>query len=160
MTSDIATEIVRLELERDEIDGHWRSLRYAAVNSPEERYALNTALAALEVAHAAASTALARLHVDALELRLASILEADHDALTRAEADHIAARLVFDELQQQHRAVHVQRRDAGQDLKAAQRTLAESEATLEHRRRRQAEAESRPIRGPLPAAMWVGDGRW
>ncbi len=158
-TIDIAAEVARLEAERVTLDSHWQRLRYANVQSLEERHALNCELAGLEVAYFEAETALARLSVEAISRRLAGIAEADHDALTRAEADHIAALAVYDQLQQQHRAVHVRRRDAEYDLKAAQRTLTEAEGTLERRRRRQAEVESRPVRAPLPAALWVGDGR-
>ncbi len=157
--TDIANEVALLESERAELDLHWRRLRTANVNSPEERRSLDNALRALEVAYAAAETALARLHVESIERRIAGIEDVEPGALNRAEADHIAAKSVHDELRNRAQGVHVQRRDAAQDLRQAQRTLVESEHALEHRRQRQAATEARPIRRPLPTAQWIGDGR-
>ncbi len=159
MTSDIATEIARLAAERDQIDLRWRRLRHAAVQSPEERHALNVELASLEVAFREKEAEIARLHVESLERRLAGIDDVDGDALSRAEAEYQAAKAVLDALRHLEHGAHVRRRDGGQDLKQARRTLAEAEHALEQRRQRQAEAEARPVRGPLPAALWIGDGR-
>ncbi len=155
----IATEIAQLEAERDQIDQKWRRLRHATVRTPEERHALNTKLASLEVPFREVEATLARLHVEAVERRLAGIDDVDGDALARAEAEFLAARAVYDELRHLSQAAHVRRRDGEQDLKIARRTLVEAEAALEHRRQRQTELESRPVRGPLLAAQWVGDHR-
>ncbi len=159
MTSGIATEIVALEAERDQIDLRWRRLRHAAVQSPEERHALNVELASLEVAYREREAEIARLHVESLERRLAGIDDVDGDALSRAEAEYQVAKAAYDALRHLEQAAHVRRRDGEQDLKQARRTLAESEHALEHRRQRQAEVESRPVHVPLPPSLWIGDGR-
>ncbi len=157
--TDIANEVALLESERAELDLHWRRLRYAAVASPEERHASDVALRALEVSYVAVEVALAKIHAESVERRLASIRDVDIDALSKAEADFQAAKTVHDELRNRAQAVYTRRRDAEADLKYAKRTLSEAEFTLQQRRQRQADTEARPIRRPLPAALWVGDHR-
>jgi chromosome segregation ATPase len=158
-TTDIAGEVTRLEAERDQIDLRWRRLRHASVQTPQERRELDLELAGLEIGYRETDVALAQIHAESIERRIAGIEGVDPDALSKAEGDYLAVKAVYDQLRHLEQAAHVRRRDAAQDLRQAQRTLVEAEGALEHRRQRHEELESRPIRGPLPAALWVGDHR-
>jgi len=158
-TMTIATEITRLESQRDALDQRWRRIRHAGVETPEQGRERDSELAAVEVQYRDVEVALARLHVEATERRLASVDDVDLEVMRRAEAEYQAAKTAYDEIMHLHQGAHRRRRDAEADLKHARRTLAEAEHALEQRRQRQAEVESRPVRGVLPAAMWIGDGR-
>jgi len=156
---DTATEITRLESQRDSLDQHWRRIRHAGISTPEERHALDTELATIELQYRETEAALARLHVESIERRLERIDDVDPDAMRQAEAQYLAAKAVYDEIMHRHQGAYRRRRDAEADLKLARRTLAEAEHALEQRRHRLAEVESRPVRNVLPAPMWIGDGR-
>ncbi len=159
MASDIATEIVRLESERDAFDQKWRRLRHATVRSPEERRELDLELAGLEIGYRETDVALAQIHAESIERRIANIDGVDPDELARVEGDYLAVKAVYDQLRHLEQAAHARRRDGEQDLKQARRTLAEAEHALERRRQRHEELESRPVRGPMPVGLWIGDGR-
>ena len=158
-TIDTATEITRLESERDALDQKWRRLRHAGVETPEQGRERDLELAGVEVSYRDVEVQLARLHVESVERRLASVDDVDPDAMARAESEYQAAKVAYDEIMHLKQGAYRRRRDAEADLKHARRTLAEAEHTLEQRRQRQAEVESRPVRNVLPAAMWIGDGR-
>jgi len=158
-TIDTATEITRLETDRDALDKKWRRIRHAGVETIEQGRERDIELASVEVQYRETEAQLARLHVESCERRLASVDDVDPDALAQAEAEYAAAKAVVDELRALHLGAYRRRKDTEQDLKQARRTLAEAEHALEQRRQRQAEVEARPVRGPLPAAMWIGDGR-
>ncbi len=159
MASDIATEVAQLEAERDAFDMKWRRLRHASVRTPQERRELDLELAGLEIGYRETDVALAQIHAESIERRIAGIEGVDADTLAKAEADYLAVKAVYDALRQQDHGAHVRRRDGEQDLKAARRALVEAEGSLEHRRQRHEELESRPIRGIVPSSMWIGDGR-